>query len=227
MEILTRGLNLEQLAWANPRQLWVEANRPFRFSNGQKAYLLSLVEEIEIQKIEWQLWPKNMANLDEYRRISQKGRDIDQMLKFSNLAVALEPGTTSDSRELLSTAGEVLQNLGWHNGSHLGQVVELAGKLMNEKYTLEIRHHAADAIKNAAYYKGTHIPGVIGIAKTDWPKDSIRMRSGCIRAIQLASRHSRDMVTTEEVKRYLTERCGDENPVIAEIAVRLLSEIFE
>ena len=203
MNIISSGFKqslLELLENGNLNQFYIEVNRAFRFTVPEQEY-----------------W-KDFARLETHILFSQMGEHIPQGLGLVAHAIKTETG--------INEASEILQNAAWYEGPNLGRVVRYSGKIMDGSYPLSARQHAADALKNAAAHQGPHLPDAVRYALKHGYLGSPRMCNACVRTIQYASEHSRELLQTEEVRELLEIRSGDENKDVSRNAAIAYKTIF-
>lgn len=196
-----------KLAWFNPNQYLIEQNRAFRVS-----------------------MPFYEVKLDPLVRASQVGENIIHMLPY--LEVSLRHKDMDDTPENRLRAIElssVLQNLGWHNGSHLITVVSLADNVLANKYPLIAKENSAAALKNTAYYAGPHLDSAVRCAlEYGYTRGaSKRITDGCVRTILEAASHLGSSLNSDEVREFLEKAAGDDNKVIVRHAHAAEAQIFE
>lgn len=222
------GLQLIGLAQAGSmRQFYLEtAIRPFKFASyNEQQYWLDYAE----REGYWSKSTRNLVyhlNLSQTQSLSSPVLDRFLCLGFAANIIITESAETSQSQLRVLTAGEILRNLAWYNGPHLERVVKRAEELMDPHHFLLTREAGVGAIKNAAHYRGIHIPNVVGTALTDWPNPSVRIRNDQVRALSSIAKHSKSILQTQEVRRFLDIKIGDENTEVTQNAVQAYNIIF-
>ena len=159
-----------------------------------------------------------------------KRRAFTRVIEYIEHSLSPRDKLSDTAKLTIIEAAMLLQNLAWHNGQHLSEVVLLAGSLLGQtSYPLLARENAAAALKNAAWYKGKHLLKAIEAVLSSGfrsPHGSDRITSECVRVLQYASRHSKALLRTDTVRKFLEMASNDTNQTIAGNAQKTLAAIF-
>jgi hypothetical protein len=219
------GATLEALAknGSTMHQFFIEINRPFKLNPQQQKYW----REYALREGRW---PQDNDTSEKYIRLSQNSKlnqiGMWECLGFASNILRKEEGETDTSKLKIISSTNILRNLAWRQGEHLGEMINFAGQLMEPNYPLLVREGAAGILKNSAYYGGLHIPKVIDYAITDWPESSERIVDECVRALDYVSSHSKNLMQNDSVKLFLQKATNCQNDFIAQNAKNTLTKIL-
>jgi len=190
----------------------MEANRPFRYSEGEKRQVLDRVALKGHAS-------KRPSNVDTLITSSQRPGFLshqEALVTARNFIEGPKPG-------LLGEAGQILCNLAWVD-EDLPEVVRLSVKLMKPDQRILVRESGTSAVKNALFYPGPHVEEAFEALDIPYLDQSVRMGYNLVRGLDYARRHTNlpQVATTflENVSR--NSNFGD---LTNQLAVSILQEI--
>jgi hypothetical protein len=177
-------------------------------------------------------WPQyqktfyeSLIDLEQQIRLSEAGKYIYQGLGLVSHVLSTENGQSDTSKLRIINASRIVQNAGWWDGPHLGDVVNYAGKILKNDFPLVARQNAADAVKNALYFPGGHTESALNLV-FEQQIGSIRKVSSLMKGFSYAVEHCPERLKTAEVEELLGRKSKSENIVIAHYAGKAYNALF-